>query len=412
MDQVAVDARRREDAHDGAGEAGLRGERGVLHRRPRRLHEDPVLGVHDRRLVAADAEEAVVELVRVVDHVRHRHEVLVVDRVLRDALPAHEVLRQERRRHRSAPQALPERVHAVRAREPPGHADDGDALGCPRGLARETPTLHGLRCGLGALNAQQVEQCSERRVRVDVEDRERQAVVVRELRGDLGGELRVASEVKEVLLQVQGAQAQVQSLRPYSLNDRLDTALLRGLVEVRHGSGGLRRSLRRRLAAAQLVEHCQARELPAVELPGLGAGGAVLGHRPEVRGHHPTGDLLRSRLLHALHHSLERSALLRADEAQQAVDDRGGLVHGNDCAQADALHILDRALYKREAHLEAPDLYGAVHAAPHLEQWRLAHEASHVPGLVPLPRPHRGHLRKQRVNEPLCSHSRLLIVTR
>mmetsp|Transcript_114211 Transcript_114211/g.329912 ORF Transcript_114211/g.329912 Transcript_114211/m.329912 type:complete len:204 (+) Transcript_114211:211-822(+) len=195
-----------------------------------------MLGVHHRRLVSADAEEAVVEFVDVVDHISDGHEVLVADRLLGDALPPQEVLRQEGCGHGASPEGLPEGIGAVRAGEAARDAHHRDAVSRGQSAPGRAAAMNlgAWLGGGGDLLLQELEEGSQCRVGVDVQHRHGHAVAVRELRGDLSRELRVAAQVEEVLVEVQRLEVQVQRLGPHGLHNRRDPP---PLLAVRSGPG-------------------------------------------------------------------------------------------------------------------------------------------------------------------------------
>mmetsp|Transcript_73955 Transcript_73955/g.213943 ORF Transcript_73955/g.213943 Transcript_73955/m.213943 type:complete len:437 (+) Transcript_73955:2346-3656(+) len=360
----------------------------------------------------ANAEELVVELVGVVDHVGDWHEVAVGDGLLGDALAPQEVLGQESRSHRPHLQALPEGLDCVGAGKSACHPNDRDTI---RPLSPAPGQWQFRNCGgltdlLGALRLDEVQERTEGGVRIDVKDGHGQSMSIGKLRCDLRCQLRVAAEVEEVLVQVQAVRIQVQRLRPDGLDDGSNA-----LLALRVALGAIRPNRRNRVRGRGLVteglEIKHARELLAVKLPALAPRGTVNRHWPEIRGHHPPRDLHDRLPLHALDYGLVVQALLRLHEAQQAIHNSRGLIERNDTAQGDAIHSLHGPLHDRNAHLEPPDLHGVIDPAANLEDWRVpGDQPSAIARLVPSSRPDIAHLGRERLDEAIIGEGRLLEV--
>mmetsp|Transcript_25708 Transcript_25708/g.73441 ORF Transcript_25708/g.73441 Transcript_25708/m.73441 type:complete len:556 (+) Transcript_25708:2592-4259(+) len=323
-----------------------------------------------------------VELVGIIDHVRAWHEVLVGQSHLGHAF-AHEVLLRERgHRHCPLDDVLPEGVRVNGAREAARQAHDRDLRrALPGGLGQgATAPLAPARGAAGlALAVEKIQQCPQRGVGVDVEDGDRDPIALRQLVCDPGSQHGVPAEVEEVLLEVQGLQAQVQGLGPHALHDAPD-ALLQGDVAF---LVALLRRLLGCLGRQQRGEVVHLRHLLAVQLPGLAAahGGR---HLLEERRHKHGGQLPRDLLLHLQHELAEVVTLVPLQEAQEAVHGRWRLVERDHRALGHAVHLHDGALHHCHAHLEAADLDRTVHAAAYLQGGRAAHEPPEVARLVPL----------------------------
>ena len=256
-----------EDARGRSGQA-LGGESGVLEGLLGHLQQQPLLGIHSRRLAGRDPEELRVELVDVLEeaavaahHLARGRRVRVVELVERE--PARGRLGDG---VAARAQQRTERVEVACLREAHAEPDDRDGL-----LGRGEELVHLVRGTRG----QVLRQANHRRVF----PRERRGQGPAEPRGELAGEGRrlhaAQAEGGERRLAIDGLRVDVEPLREVGGDPRFDLARR----AVLHGDR--RRGRRRGLLDRFVLDH---RRLEQSAIAPVGDAGQLAGGQPRADG--------------------------------------------------------------------------------------------------------------------------------